>query len=168
MRCQLAVIGAAAVAVASLALSSGSAGAAQAPARAATCTGAELALMVCYHEQARRRQGLPLLRRSARLDQAARLKARLIVRCHRFEHDACGHAFMYVFYLAGYLPSNAGWLVGENLAYGWRAPYGAFAGLMHSPKHRENILEPSFREIGLCERPSPWGPLWVVEYGRLL
>jgi uncharacterized protein YkwD len=124
--------------------------------------------MVCYHLQARRQFGLAPLRRSSRLDRAARLKADRIVRCHRFTHEPCGDSFVRPFRLVGYVPWRGGWFVGENLAYGFQTPWAAFQALMHSPKHRENILAGTFREIGVSERQSPWGPLWVLEYGRHL
>jgi uncharacterized protein YkwD len=124
--------------------------------------------MVCYHEQARRQYSLALLQRSTRLDRAARLKADRIVHCRRFTHQPCGDSFVRPFRLVGYIPWRSGWFVGENLAYGFGTPWAAFDGLMHSPRHRENILGRTFREIGVAERRSPWGPLWVLEYGRHL
>ena len=122
--------------------------------------------MVCYHVRTRIQAGLAKLHRSARLDQAARLKAVRIIHCHRFTHYPCGDSFLRPFRQAGYVPWRGGWAVGENLACGWVTPWGAFRGLMRSPTHRENILDRSFRDIGVAMAPSLWGPLWVVEYGR--
>jgi uncharacterized protein YkwD len=140
--------------------------AARASMHAAACAGGATARMVCYHERTRRRFGLVRLRRNPELDRAARLKAQRIIRCRRFAHSPCGEPFDRALFQAGYLPWRNGWTVGENLAYGWSAPYGAFQGLMRSPPHRANILRGAFREIGVFETASPWGPLWVVEYGR--
>jgi uncharacterized protein YkwD len=156
-----------AVAIVTLALlssASGAAGRVSASEAFAACAGTTLK-MVCYHDRQRRRLGLAPLRRSPRLDRAARLKAARIIRCHRFTHEPCGDSFVRPFRLVGYVPWQSGWLVGENLAYGFHTPWAAFDALMHSPKHRENILESTFREIGVAERTSPWGPLWVLEYG---
>jgi uncharacterized protein YkwD len=147
-----------------LANASGAAGRTSADVRVA-CAGSSVK-MVCYHVQMRRQSGLAPLRRSYRLDRAARLKADRMIRCHRFTHEPCGDSFVRTFRLAGYVPWRGGWAVGENLASGWETPWGAFQGLMHSPTHRANILDRSFREIGVSARQSPWGPLWVVEYGR--
>jgi hypothetical protein len=51
---------------------------------------------------------------------------------------------------AGYLPPG-GW-TGENIAWGNGAlvsPASIVDGWMHSKGHRENILRPSFREVGI-------------------
>jgi uncharacterized protein YkwD len=122
--------------------------------------------MLCYHREARRRAGLPLLRENGRLDRAALLKQRRIVRCRRITHEPCGDPFDRPFSLAGYLPWRGSWVIGENLAWGWGSPWGAFQGLMRSPAHRANILRRSFRELGVRQSRSPWGLLWVLEYGH--
>ena len=145
-----------------------SATATHASAQSAACAGGATTRMVCYHERTRGRLGLGRLHRNPELDRAARLKAQQIVRCHRFAHSPCAEPWDGVFFDVGYLPWRRGWAVGENLAYGWSVAYGAFRGLMRSPPHRANILDPTFREIGVFETTSPWGPLWVVEYGRRL
>jgi uncharacterized protein YkwD len=41
-----------------------------------------------------------------------------------------------------------GW-VGENVAYGYRSGRSVVEGWMDSPGHRENILRPQFRQMGL-------------------
>lgn len=51
----------------------------------------------------------------------------------------------------GYLPKNAGWTVGENLAWGTGAlatPKAIVNAWMNSKGHRDNILKPSYRDIG--------------------
>jgi uncharacterized protein YkwD len=53
---------------------------------------------------------------------------------------------------AGYLPAGAAWTVGENLAWGGgglSTPKSIMTAWMNSPGHRENILTPEFRELGL-------------------
>jgi uncharacterized protein YkwD len=131
----------------------------------AACANAS-AKMLCYHRQTRRQAGLRTLSRNLRLDRAARLKERRIIRCHRITHQPCGDSFDRQFGLAGYLPWPGSWIVGENLAWGYGTPWEAFQGLMHSPTHRANILRRSFRELGVAQSGSPWGPLWVLEYGH--
>src|SRR4051794_27945231 len=88
------------------------------------CAGASMiGKMVCYHSQLRRQYGLSPLRRSAELDRSARLKAGWILRCHQFAHQPCGESFMRTFRMAGYLPWQGGWIIGENLAYGFETPW---------------------------------------------
>ena len=132
---------------------------------AAACAG-PVEQMLCYHERVRRRYGLAPLRRSAALDASARLKGDRILRCRVFAHQPCGDSFIRTFRLAGYLPWPGGWIIGENLASGFLTPWGAFEGFMHSPHHRANILNREFRQIGIYQSSSPWGPLWVVEFGN--
>jgi uncharacterized protein YkwD len=122
--------------------------------------------MRCYHRETRRRAGLPLLRDNRRLDRAALLKKKRIVRCRRITHEPCGEPFERPFRLAGYLPWPGSWIVGENLAWGWDTPWAAFQALMRSPTHRANILRRAFRELGVWQRRSPWGRFWVLEYGH--
>lgn len=79
------------------------------------------------------------------LAEVARLHSRDMLKKNYFAHeDPQGRTVAYRVSRAGipYL------LVGENLAY---APDLAIAhkGLMRSPGHRENILRPAFREVGI-------------------
>jgi uncharacterized protein YkwD len=71
------------------------------------------------------------------------------------------------FYTARYVAADGSAIVGENLAWGWSTAWIAFDALMHSPSHRANILDTDFRDVGVhVTRRSPWGPLWVIHYGR--
>ena len=52
----------------------------------------------------------------------------------------------------GYLAGDGDWLIGENLAWGTGAlatPGSIMQAWMNSPGHRENILNPEYREIGI-------------------
>jgi uncharacterized protein YkwD len=45
------------------------------------------------------------------------------------------------------------WEVGENLVWGTgplSTPHSLVASWMNSPPHRENLLKPTFREIGIA------------------
>lgn len=60
--------------------------------------------------------------------------------------------------------------IGENLAVGYRTADDIVDSWMHSPAHRENILKPVYREIGIATAAaSPThkfaGPLVVAMYG---
>jgi uncharacterized protein YkwD len=122
--------------------------------------------MRCYHNQTRRLGGLPALDPRHRLHLAADVKADRIVGCGQLSHEPCGDSPFRPFYQADYLPWSDSWLAGENLAWGWPTAWNAFHALMHSTAHRENILRPSFRDIGIRGRRSPWGRLWVIHFGR--
>ncbi|HEV3002144.1 MAG TPA: CAP domain-containing protein, partial [Solirubrobacteraceae bacterium] len=55
-----------------------------------------------------------------------------------------------------------GWSVGENIAWGsgtLSSPAGIVAAWMASPGHKENLLNPTYREIGIGIVPgSPRSP----------
>ena len=65
----------------------------------------------------------------------------------------------------GYLRASRRWFVGENLAGPWRGRDSArriVRAWMHSPPHREVMLNPAFREVGIgiasgVPRPLPPG-----------
>ena len=51
-----------------------------------------------------------------------------------------------------YTPRNAGWALGENLAWGTgrlATPREIMRAWMDSPGHRANIVKRSYREIGI-------------------
>jgi uncharacterized protein YkwD len=51
---------------------------------------------------------------------------------------------------------------GENLAMDV-SPDAASAALLHSPPHRENMLEPHYRRVGIAAVESPEGDEFFVE-----
>jgi uncharacterized protein YkwD len=58
--------------------------------------------------------------------------------------------------------------VGENVASGYATPSMVVDGWMTSPGHRENILEPGFRDVGIAFLEAPgsrWRTYWVVLFG---
>jgi len=62
---------------------------------------------------------------------------------------------------AGYLP-NA---FGEDIAMGSAAPRLIVEAWMRSPAHRQVLLDPSLREVGLGGISSPDKPIWVADFG---
>ena len=53
---------------------------------------------------------------------------------------------------AGYMNNVRRWYVGENLVWGagpFSRPVDRVRALMHSPAHRANMLQTSFREVGV-------------------
>ena len=60
--------------------------------------------------------------------------------------------------------------IGENLAVGYRTAEDVVDGWMHSPKHRDNVLNEAFVDVGIAVAPeSPKrgfrGPVVVALYG---
>ncbi len=59
--------------------------------------------------------------------------------------------------------------IGENLAAGQTTVEEAMTNWMHSPKHRANMLDPAFTEIGVAVKDGgEYGRYWVQEIARPL
>ncbi|MGW4256016.1 CAP domain-containing protein, partial [Streptomyces californicus] len=54
---------------------------------------------------------------------------------------------------------------GENIAKGQRTPAEVMQAWMDSPGHRANILNCSFKEIGMGKQESGDGPVWTQVFG---
>ncbi|MFJ9623156.1 sigma-70 family RNA polymerase sigma factor [Streptomyces sp. NPDC101181] len=54
---------------------------------------------------------------------------------------------------------------GENIAKGQRTPADVMRSWMDSPGHRANILNCSFKEIGVGKQDSGGGPVWTQKFG---
>ena len=125
--------------------------------------------MVCLVNYARRKRGLQPVATVAFLNQSALAKAKRIVRCLDFNHDACGEAPEAEVRVLGYRGS---W--GENLFISG-GPYGAprpsLDGWLNSPEHRENLFRPEWRTQGIAvEKVERFGrdrnmTLWVNQFG---
>jgi len=102
--------------------------------------------------QIRIAHGLTPLVASKSLGEAAdRHSSDMIVKGY-FSHDSSTGAPFYQRIRSYYPPSsNGSWSVGENLFWssGTVDARGALAAWMASPEHRANILNPSWREIGI-------------------
>lgn len=120
--------------------------------------------------QERAKVGLPPLKRSSTLDAAARYHARDMAEDAYFKHDtydmsggalvlACG----WVDRVSAYYPSWS-WL-GENIAAGFNTPESVMQGWMGSPGHKENILNPGYRELGVgYHLGGYYGHYWVQDF----
>jgi uncharacterized protein YkwD len=108
---------------------------------------------LCTINAERGRYGLAPLRLNRRLAAAAAAHAGDMDARNYFSHDSLdGGSFVDRIRRAGYLKGARSWTVGENLAWGSRgraAPQRITQSWMNSPGHRENILNSSFREIGI-------------------
>ena len=107
---------------------------------------------LCLVNAVRRNHGLRVLRLDPRLSSAAREHSRDMVRRHYFAHYTPeGLSPAQRVRATGYLRPHRHWMVGEALAW-WRgraAPSSIVSGWMHSPPHREVLLDPAFRDIGI-------------------
>ncbi|MBT2383073.1 CAP domain-containing protein, partial [Streptomyces sp. ISL-11] len=54
---------------------------------------------------------------------------------------------------------------GENIAYGQQDAAAVMDSWMHSDGHRKNILNCSFKEIGVGVNHAPGGPRWTQVFG---
>ncbi|MCL5411074.1 MAG: CAP domain-containing protein [Patescibacteria group bacterium] len=95
--------------------------------------------------QERLERGLPKLVLDSDLDNAANLKSRDMVNRDYFEHFAFGSTPWDFIKNSGYKYLYAG----ENLAMDFNTSEGMVNAWMNSPAHRENILNPEFRDVGV-------------------
>jgi uncharacterized protein YkwD len=142
--------------------------AAQAAGRASTSTAACAAARVemsvatvddaadatlCLLNAERSRYGLKPLRLEARLGRAARDHSQDMVKKGYFQHESPDGRTPFQRMLATrYVPKGATWTLGENIGWGTQdlaEPAELVKAWMKSPGHRANILNGSFREIGI-------------------
>jgi uncharacterized protein YkwD len=111
------------------------------------------AAILCLHNQIRAERGLPALRENAKLRRAAVGHSNDMVSRRFFEHTAPGGGTMVDrIFASRYVPRNAGWALGENLAWGTGSlatPRGIMGAWMDSAGHRANIVKRAYREIGI-------------------
>jgi uncharacterized protein YkwD len=108
----------------------------------------------CLLNNARQRHGLHKLDRNDELHRASKIHTGYMRRHGCFEHQCPGEASIdgrlhRVHYLKKGLRA---WRYGENIGYGirrWASPKAMVKAWMHSPPHRDNILNPDFRDLGI-------------------
>ena len=83
---------------------------------------------------------------------AARFKAQSMVHLGYFNHTSPVYGS---FHIIGRDVFNVS-IGGENLASGQRTPQEVVTSWMSSPGHRENMLMPGFREIGVGFYENRW------------
>jgi uncharacterized protein YkwD len=146
----------AAIALAAAAISPPAAGASACASATASPSRAGAATTVrataCLINAVRRDHGLNALRLNARLSSAARGHSVDMVRRRYFAHETPeGLSPSLRVRRTGYLRAHRRWVVGETLAW-WRgraAPAQIVRAWMHSPPHREVLLTPAFRDVGI-------------------
>jgi uncharacterized protein YkwD len=131
------------------------------PARSSTAMRALQSGILVDMNRVRAQHGLAPLRPSPKLNAAASQHSREMARVGYFSHNSAdGSAFwrriQHFYSSTGY----GSWSVGENLL--WSSPdvdaAGAIKMWMGSPEHRANLLNPSWREVGLSAVHSDSAP----------
>lgn len=111
------------------------------------------AAILCLHNQIRAQYGLPRLKNNVNLRKAAVGHSSSMVRGRYFNHtDPNGRTFVQRVLGAGYVHRGQGWSLGENIAWATGSlatPAGIMNAWMHSAGHRANILQRSYRELGI-------------------
>jgi uncharacterized protein YkwD len=109
--------------------------------------------VLCLHNKERARHGLPLLRENPRLRRAAAGHSEHMVSRRFFDHISPGGTTMVDrIRRTGYTSGARAWSLGENIAWGSGSLATAaqiHRSWMRSSGHRANILQRSFREIGI-------------------
>ena len=138
---------------------------ASAPAAAADCgpvgiqvTGLNEAQMessiTCLINDERASYGLQPVTPNSDLRQAALSHSTEMINQGYFEHTSpSGLTFMDRIESTGYMGGTRSWTVGENLVWGTgplSTPQALVTAWMNSPPHRENLLRPTFREVGVA------------------
>jgi uncharacterized protein YkwD len=131
--------------------------------------------LLCLLNAQRQRQGLRRLRANGQLRHVATAHSRAMVLRRFFSHvEPAGLSLVTRVRRAHYLAGARGWLIGENIGYGRGRPGSPAAMVrawMHSSGHRENILHPSFRAVGLGlvkgvpGHPRSRGTTYTTDFG---
>jgi uncharacterized protein YkwD len=110
--------------------------------------------ITCLINDERSSNGLPPVAPNGDLRQAALSHSNEMISQSYFEHTSpAGVTFMDRIEAAGYMRGARTWTVGENLVWGTgplSTPQALVTAWMNSPPHRENLLRPTFRELGVA------------------
>jgi uncharacterized protein YkwD len=122
--------------------------------------------VLCLINRARAHYGLHSLAYNADLRTSASAHSVSMVVHGYFAHEGPGGSVDGRISRAGYRSSAGDFTVGEDIAAGGGrsgSPWAIFEDWMHSPPHRANILDPSFRDAGVgVARGYPFGGVGVA------
>ena len=114
--------------------------------------------IACLINQERASRGLQPVAPNGDLRQAALSHSNEMISDGYFEHTSpAGVTFMDRIESTGYMRKARSWVIGENLVWGTgprSTPQALVTAWMNSPPHRENLLRPNFREIGVAAVPG--------------
>ena len=109
--------------------------------------------VLCLHNRERSSHGLPRLKENPKLRRAAERHSSNMVSASFFDHTSPGGSTMVDrIRRTGYTSRASSWALGENIAWGSGGLSTAaqiHRSWMRSAGHRANILQRSFREIGI-------------------
>lgn len=131
----------------------------------------------CLLNRRRSEHGVPPLSPNDQLRRAAQRHSGYMREHHCFSHRCPGEAsprerLIRVHYIREGLAS---WAFGENIGWGTRhlgTPKAMVKAWMHSPEHRHNILERSFRDLGVGfahgspSDPDADGGIYTTDFGE--
>ena len=130
---------------------------------------------LCLINRVRAHYGLHPLAYNAELRDSATGHSDSMVAHHYFSHEGPGGSIDSRISRAGYLARTDAFAIGENIGGGGGRRYGSpmavFEEWMHSPPHRDNILDPSYRDAGVgVARGFPTGSAggaatYTVDFG---
>jgi uncharacterized protein YkwD len=110
--------------------------------------------ITCLINDERASYGLQPVAPDTDLRQAAVSHSSEMIKQGYFGHTSpSGLTFMDRIEATGYMRGTRSWTVGENLVWGTgplSTPQALVTAWMNSPPHRENLLRPTFREIGVA------------------
>ncbi|HVX32497.1 MAG TPA: CAP domain-containing protein [Solirubrobacterales bacterium] len=130
---------------------------------------------LCLINRVRAHYGLRRLVFNRSLRDAATGHSDSMVAHHYFGHEGPGGSMDSRISRTGYLHRARAFAVGENIGGGpgrrYGSPKAVFEEWMHSPPHRANILDPSYRDVGVgVARGYPTGAgagsaTYTVDFG---
>jgi uncharacterized protein YkwD len=116
---------------------------------------------LCLMNRVRAHYGLQPLTYNVDLRTSASAHSVSMVTHDYFAHEGPGGSVDSRISRAGYLARVHTFTIGENIAAGGGregSPWAIFEDWMHSPPHRANILDPSYRDAGVgVARGYPFG-----------
>lgn len=125
--------------------------------------------VLCLINDQRARHHLPRLHQSARLNRSAQGWTNTMISFDEFTH---GSDFAARISATGFNWSQAG----ENIATGFSTPREVVAAWMRSTDHCQNILDPSYRDVGTgvdarpvrgwASRPATWTQDFALPMGQ--
>jgi len=123
--------------------------------------------MRCMHNYARKRRGVPRMRKRKDLRWSARRKAEDIIQCQDLSHNACGRDAFYWMRRSGF--ARGCYAVSENIGRG-RGRRGSVRAMMsawlHSDAHRRGLLAKRYRKFGIGAARHSSTQVWVAHFGR--